>query len=242
MPEREKIFYEKAHIKNFKFEDEIIKIYEWNKSDSNVLLVHGWEGRACQLGEFTNLFNLQGIGVISFDAIAHGESTGQMTTLFQNARLVFQIVETYQIKFVIAHSFGSITSLAAIKFLNLKITKLVCLGSPFYLEWIFTSFTAYFQLPKKSGIELINYVIKKFNLSHDYADLSYRENINAELLIIHDKLDKEVPYMQAIELSNSWKNSTLILTEHLGHRRILRDEKIIHECLNFIKGIKETSF
>jgi hypothetical protein len=53
-------------------------------------------------------------------------------------------------------------------------------------------------------------------------------------MIIHDQDDREIPYTQALDLFQQWNGSQLLLTEGLGHRRILRDEETLANILQFL--------
>jgi hypothetical protein len=50
-----------------------------------VLLMHGWEGRAAQLGAFVGPLVAAGLKVVGYDAPAHGESAGKTATLIECA-------------------------------------------------------------------------------------------------------------------------------------------------------------
>jgi hypothetical protein len=60
--------------------------------------------------------------------------------------------------------------------------------------------------------------------------------IRAKTLVIHDRKDKEVQVEDSIDIVKNLKNGQLILTEGLGHRRILRDEMVINKLVNFLKS------
>ena len=52
--------------------------------------------------------------------------------------------------------------------------------------------------------------------------------------MIHDKNDREVDVGEGININNSISNSNLLLTEGLGHRRILRDSSVIQSLEFFV--------
>src|SRR5690606_25139762 len=58
-----------------------INVFEYGTSDRNVLLVHGWSGRGTQLVKIADALVANGYKVISFDAPAHGKSTGKTTLM-----------------------------------------------------------------------------------------------------------------------------------------------------------------
>ena len=56
---------------------------------------------------------------------------------------------------------------------------------------------------------------------------------DAGLLVIHDRGDREVPVRHGDRLAASWPNAHLVLTDELGHRRILRDDTVIAQAVEF---------
>ena len=59
--------------------------------------------------------------------------------------------------------------------------------------------------------------------------------IECKSLLIHDQNDREVSFSDGMNIDKNLKNGTLIGTNGLGHRRILRDERVVNEILNFLK-------
>ena len=58
---------------------------------------------------------------------------------------------------------------------------------------------------------------------------------DAALLIVHDRLDREVSFTHAERLAEAWRQARLHATTGLGHRRVLRDESVIAEVVEFVK-------
>jgi pimeloyl-ACP methyl ester carboxylesterase len=59
-------------------------------------------------------------------------------------------------------------------------------------------------------------------------------DVTIPVLVIHDKNDTEVPVKCAINIHKHLKNSELLLTQNLGHRKILGDKKVIEKIIHFI--------
>ncbi len=57
-----------------------------------------------------------------------------------------------------------------------------------------------------------------------------------ETLLIHDIQDREVPFSDFEILQKAWVNSRFLATTGLGHRRILRDESVAHQIIEFLKA------
>jgi TAP-like protein len=55
-----------------------------------------------------------------------------------------------------------------------------------------------------------------------------------DLLVVHDRLDKEVPYEEALAVSTAWPDAELATTQGLGHRRILRASSVVDLTVGFL--------
>ena len=60
---------------------------------------------------------------------------------------------------------------------------------------------------------------------------------NIPVLVIHDNNDVEVPVKAGIHIHNYLKNGTLFLTDGLGHRKILGNQKVIEKTVQFIQNL-----
>lgn len=244
-PEKEKQFIVNAKIQKIPFrsdfklgshEDYYIR-YDWGSSDSPaVLLVHGWEGRGSQMGYFVKPLLNAGYRVIAFDAIAHGDSPGRQTNMPEFAQIIKGIEkEVGSFYAVIGHSLGGTAAGFAIAG-GVRSAKLITICSPTTIEFIFDAFAQQINASSKT-IERLRQFLENFTgkISKDYSFTNFAGHINTPGLIIHDKHDKEIPYSQGLALHKNWKESQLVLTERLGHRRILRDDEIIRKIINFAK-------
>ncbi|MDJ0568985.1 MAG: alpha/beta hydrolase [Pleurocapsa sp. MO_192.B19] len=60
-------------------------------------------------------------------------------------------------------------------------------------------------------------------------------NLRIPALLFHDRHDRQTPLQESEAIAISWQDSQLIVTEGLGHQRILRDKQVIQQTVNFIK-------
>lgn len=233
--QRKKIQF-KSNFKLGDHEDYFIR-YEWGSDDRPaVLLVHGWEGRGSQMGSFVKPLLKAGYRVIAFDAIAHGDSPGKQTNMPEFAQIIRDIErDVGGFHAIIGHSLGGTAGGFAMAG-EVRSGKLITLCSPTTIEFIYNAFAQQINASPKTMAKLKQF-LENFTgkRSKDYSFTNFAVYINTSGLIIHDKQDKEVPYNQAMALHNNWKDSQLVLTERLGHRRILRDEEIINKIINFVK-------
>ena len=109
-PAREEKSLESAEIEYLQINHHSIATYSWgpdNPTLPTVLLVHGWSGRGSQLGSFVQPLLDAGYRVLSFDAPAHGKSSGKQTNLYEVADTLLALQNHYGVfDAVITHSFG----------------------------------------------------------------------------------------------------------------------------------------
>jgi len=55
------------------------------------------------------------------------------------------------------------------------------------------------------------------------------------LLVIHDRTDREAPFAGGVSLAKAW-GARLIVTERLGHTRILREESVVAQAVEFLSA------
>ena len=215
-----------------------IQFYRWIGKGPKVLLVHGWSGRASNMFCIIERLIEKDYDIYSFDAPAHGDSPSKTTNI---PEFIACISELYlHIKspdVIIAHSGGAFASIYCSCF-NIKKLKKLVLISPFNSVYdLFQNFFNLIQLSKKVGDLMIEYYSKKTGIKID-ENLSihkFAKNLNPQTLIIHDKDDKEISIKDSELIAESIKNIKTFFTKNLGHRRILRDEKVVKEILTFIK-------
>jgi pimeloyl-ACP methyl ester carboxylesterase len=54
------------------------------------------------------------------------------------------------------------------------------------------------------------------------------------LLVIHDRDDPEVPWSDGAAIAEAWPGAQLLTTGALGHRRILRDDRVVGRAVAFV--------
>ena len=66
--------------------------------------------------------------------------------------------------------------------------------------------------------------------SSDYV----AKDINIPILVVHDTKDLHIPVSSAYAIRKNLKNGQLLITNELGHTRILKDNSVIARTLDFI--------
>ena len=137
-------FLQTANRRNFDFNGQAIKIYEWGTGPKKILFVHGWQSHSFRWKKYIEAFPKEEFTLIAFDAPAHGLSEGKQFTVPQNAFLIALLARYYHgFGAVVSHSIGSFSVFYALATYELPpIGKLVSMASPgrasefidFYME------------------------------------------------------------------------------------------------------------
>ena len=212
-----------------------IMTYQYGSGNRTALLVHGWSGRGTQLYKIADELIKNDFTVISFDAPAHGKSAGKNTVLIEFIESILEIQRMYgPFEIAIGHSLGAMALMKAVNN-KLNINKLVIIGAGNRVINIFENFVNTLRIRPEQSVLLKNYFEKKY--SNSLEELSTENNareIKIPVLVIHDQNDYEVEVSCAIEINNVLDNGKIIITNNLGHRKILGDKFVIQEIIKFI--------
>lgn len=219
--------------------DRVIYVYKnfTANSGKRILLAHGWSGRGTQMPDIAMTLIKNGYDVISFDAPAHGRSSGQMSMMPYFIDSIKFVEKKYGPFYgAIGHSLGGMSLLKAVKD-GLNIQKLVIIGTANSVTQITKEFARNMQLSPKVAKIMKSYFDKQFG--EDMDNLSgalSAEMVNIPTLVIHDEDDVDVEISSAYEIKNSLKQGELFVTKGLGHRKILGNIKVINKITTFIRA------
>ncbi len=220
-----------------------IAVYQWastnnGESAKTVLLTHGWGGHALNFSHIIERLRTDGFNVIAYDGPAHGNSSGQHTTLLRNAQALLSITtHVMPVDALIGHSFGSITNAYALDIAKettqlANVKNLVLISGPNKLADIFASFIQAMQLPNS----ILNIFFQKVEAMtkrkiETMNTATFLQDYNGHTLVIHDHKDRVVPYSEAESVADSIASS-LFSTSGYGHGRILAAQNVIDEISN----------
>ncbi|MBW2551382.1 MAG: alpha/beta fold hydrolase [Deltaproteobacteria bacterium] len=215
-----------------------MKAWTWGEGPT-VLLVHGWNGRASQLGSVVTPLVAQGYRVVGFDAFGHGDSPGSSMSIPELASCIRQVAdELGGVYGVIAHSMGGAATTLALSE-GLEIERAVFISPPSDPNEFLDIFSAAIGISGGVRTRVKRRVEHRLGIRID--DL--RANVLAPsmripLLVIHDRDDKEVPVDAGQSIAGAWPNAELIITEGLGHQRILRAGHVTNVAVSFIDAVQ----
>ena len=217
--------------------DKQVVVYEYGKSEKKVLLVHGWSGRGTQLFKIADELLKAGYSTISFDAPAHGKSPGKDTIMVDFIATILEMEEQFgPFEAAIGHSLGGMSVLNAIKN-GLKVNYAVVIGSGDIVEDIMDDFVAKLKLkPSISTLLRLHFEKKYGGKMNNYSAFLAAKETTIPVLVIHDNDDPEVPVRAGIHIYKHLKNGELLLTNELGHRKILGNSKVIERTVQFINS------
>jgi pimeloyl-ACP methyl ester carboxylesterase len=134
----------------------------------------------------------------------------------------------------VGHSLGGMSILNAIK-KGLKLNTAVIIGSGDIVQDIIEDFIAKLQLKPSFATGLRLHFEKKYGEKmNDYSAYQAAKEITIPVLVIHDKDDPEVPVKAGQHIYDHLKNGELLLTEGLGHRKILGDSEVVKRTVQFV--------
>jgi len=201
-----------------------------------ILFVHGWASCGNQLAKIAEAFLDKGYKVIWFDAPAHGQSTGWQTNLFECAEAICEMQKLEgDFEAIVAHSFGVPCSLSAMN-KGLVTKKLIAISTPATATGLIDKFCKIIKANKKTHLSLSRR-IDKFIGDLSIAEIGAQDmarGIDKPCLVIHDKHDRMIRYKEGLAVQKNLKHSSFMLTERLGHNRILNDPEVISRCVEFI--------
>ena len=238
---REEAFYSQAKHFKIPFQNEDILCYELGDVKGNlVFLVHGWESNAGSLSRFAFDLSKKGYRVVSFELPGHARTKSKYTNL-QECKEAFKSV----IKFidpkepftVVSHSFGSAVTTYALSQLDYDVDKFIFLTAPNSLFEIFYEFKKIIGLSDQSftyvlgkAESLIKEDVRKVNVDEKLQKISY-----SKLLLVHDKFDQIIPLKNSEKIKETNNEKVeLKIYDKIGHYRMLWNDRVLEDTLNFI--------
>lgn len=223
------------------YNGEQLQIATWSWSTpaatkaKRVLLVHGWAGAGVQFKDFIAPLLAAGYHVTLIDLPAHGHSSGHKTHLPGNTKVLMQVLEHFSdTQAVVAHSFGATTTCIALSW-GAKIEKVVLFAPMSDVAQGLSKTLKKFGATKNIFECVKLRAEENFNISWEkLSPVCFSHELSTPALIIHDRDDSDVDVAHAKRLQMMWPQSKLLITEGLGHFKILRNKDLIQKTLQFI--------
>ena len=211
-----------------------IVVYAYGNSSKKILLVHGWSGRGTQLVKIADAFIEKGYSTISFDAPAHGKSGTKTTLMLEFIESILEVEKKHgPFEFAVGHSLGGMSILNAVK-KGLLVNKVAVIGSGNSVINIVNTFIEKIGLPNDIAILMKNNFEKKYHLEMEsFSAYVVAQEVKIPVLVIHDSNDEDIPVSESYHLAENLSNKEILITNNLGHRKILGDSKVIEKIVEF---------
>jgi len=236
-PERENMMADSAQKKMVLIPElnQEVMVYSYGYSKRKVLLIHGWSGRGTQLFKIADKLLENGFMTISFDAPAHGKSTGKITMMNEFVTTALFLENEFgPFEIAIGHSLGAMTVLNGIK-QGLNVKKAIIIGSGDIISDIIKEFVNKLQLKSKLADKIKRRYNNNFGEDIDnYSASIAARDVKIPTLVIHDTEDADMPVSCAHHIRQNLKQGEILITNGLGHSRILKDSQVISRIIEFI--------
>ena len=210
--------------------------WTWGPEEGpTIALLHGWEGRASQLGSFAPLLIAAGFRVVGIDAVGHGESPGRSSSLVAIGQALLALGSHLgPLAGVVAHSAGTVATVHALS-RGLAVERLVCVAPGVDLDGYAREFSRLFGLSGAVSRSMRRRIERRIGVTWEELDpCRAATSLHIPLLVFHDRNDREAPFAGGVALARSWPGARLVATEGLGHTRILRDESVVAQVTDFL--------
>ncbi len=211
-----------------------IQVWSWGEGPI-VLLVHGWNGRSTQLGGFVSPLVARGYRVVAFDALGHGDSDGTQSSLPEFANCIRQVVdELGGVYAIVAHSLGGAATTYALAY-GLDAERAVFISPPADPREFLKVFAAALGINDDVRERVRHRLERRLGVPMEEMRVqAIAPRMEIPLLVVHDRDDKEVPYSVGRSIASQWPSAELIITEGLGHQRILGDPNVRDAAVRFV--------
>ncbi|MBW2405518.1 MAG: alpha/beta fold hydrolase [Deltaproteobacteria bacterium] len=163
----------------------------------------------------------RGYRVVAFDAFGHGESPGNSMSIPELASCIRQVSdELGGVYGVVAHSMGGAATTLALSD-GLQLERAVFISPPSDPRVFLQIFSDAVGIPAEVRTHLKERVERRVGITMERM-----------------RANRIAPSMQVPLLVEAWPNAELVITEGLGHQRILRDEHVTNVAVSFIDAIQ----
>jgi len=232
-------FYNKAKHYKLNYSEEALDVYELGSENKKlVFLVRGWGSNLGRLSKIAFKLEDEGFRVVGINFPAHGNSKLKKTNMvFSKNAFVNLVQHVNPLKpfSIVSHSFGSSVSALSMKELGLEVNSLVFLTSANKTSEIFLDYKKLINLSNKSfeillkmSEEKVKIDFMKLNIEDVLQDVNYKQ-----MVVVHDKFDKMLPYHYATEIASKAKNCELMTLENKGHSGMLFEQIVIDKVLEY---------
>lgn len=234
--DREEAFLETGRSFTVAHGDVELSAWEWGTGPT-VVLVHGWGSRAGRWSTLAPALLSRGFRVVTYDAPAHGTSPGRIASLPEFALALSAVAaEAGPVHAVVGHSLGGAAIALALS-RGLEAGRAVLIASPANPEAFADRFAEVLAIP--APVREVMQRNLEARLRFQWRDLhipTLAAGLATPAFLIHDEDDQDVSAAEAAAIAGAWPGASLMLTQGLGHRSIIRDPGVVAAATDFIAG------
>jgi pimeloyl-ACP methyl ester carboxylesterase len=213
--------------------------WTWGHADApTVLLVHGWAGRAAQLGAFAAPLVAAGFRVVAFDGPAHGESGGREAHVPMLAECIADIAgQSGALRAIIGHSMGA-ASAAMATYIGTVPRGLVLIAPPLSHRGRAERVAARLELTPEVRAAFFLAAERRTGWKDEVCDMRVVARRGpCPALVLHDPEDDSTDYAGSVEFTALWAGARLVPCPGRGHIRILATADVVAEAVRFVGAL-----
>ncbi|GAA3020066.1 alpha/beta fold hydrolase [Streptomyces lactacystinicus] len=221
--------------------------YRWGSGERPVLLLHGWRSRASRFAPYVPRLRALGLSAVAFDAPGHGDSGGRTTSVLEYRELALRLQERYgPFEAVVAHSLGVCAAFGALAD-GLRAGRLAAVSGVSRVGFFPAAFCAGLGLNAEVERALRERIERELFGGDaggwERYDAARRvEAVAGPVLVVHDEGDGIVPPSEARRLRGAYgERLDLVVTQGLGHRRIIAEPTVVDQVIGFISAGREVA-
>ncbi len=221
------------------------RLAAWSWGDGpTVFLLHGWGSSAGRMTSFVDPLVRAGFSVVAFDGPGHGGSDGRTSSVIELTAALRAVTEWTAAADAarghagaIGHSIGGVVIALAGR-QGVRFHRAVFLGSPSSLETPSHEFVARLGLSAEVSARMQQNIERRFGVAwRELAIIRAVPETRVPLLVVHDAGDQAVPVEESARIVAAWPGAERLVTEGLGHHRILQDPDVVARATAFIAGV-----
>ncbi|MFE7408529.1 alpha/beta fold hydrolase [Isoptericola sp. NPDC057559] len=213
--------------------DECLVTYRWGDRDAPaVLLAHGWKSRASRFAPLVTALREAGLAAVSFDGVAHGDSTGRRMSALDHMAAIRAVHDTEgPFTAVVGHSLGGLAAGLALAD-GFPADRFVSVATMTGFDALAGAFLRLVGMPASLHDRFCDHVERTF--PGDVRDIRTRVDLvrhpvpaRVATLFVQDDDDRMSLPSGAPLLRAAVPGSELLTTRGLGHTRVLDDPAVV---------------
>jgi pimeloyl-ACP methyl ester carboxylesterase len=211
----------------------------WSWGDGpNVLLVHGWGGRAAQMASIAQSLAARGYRTVAFDVAGHGASPHAEARWEYFIRDIARLAHWLgDVEAVVGHSAGGLAAMAARRASLLHANKFVCVCAPAYPYPPIRRAEQRFDPGPRVIERFKTYLGEQFQTTWSDLENGWAyEGAGSDLLLYYDEGDRFVDPADGRRINKICPGSRLVMSSGFGHTRILSSTDAVCAIAEFLNA------